>query len=203
VVCSTNKDLEAAVETRAFREDLFYRIDEMGLHLLPLRERKEDIPQLCAYLMGKVAGQIGKSAPRLTPSSLQVLKQWNWPGNLRELENWIARVIILGGQEAIVEEFRRQVMLANAVDNREASIGHLREASHQAVSAATRAAILKVLNANQGNRRRTADELNMSYRSLLSKLREMGVYQRRRSHLGLQYRTDSPPPRRPKGPDIV
>jgi two-component system response regulator AtoC len=188
VICATNSDLEAAVEARAFRQDLYYRIDVVGLRLLPLRERKEDIPQLCEYFLQKLARKLGKSAPQLNPTALHLMEQWNWPGNLRELENWIARVIILGGDEALGAELRRRVALADTMDSARPRIGYLKETSRQAASAAARAVILKVLQANGWNRRKTAEQLNMSYRSLLYKLREAGVPQRRKSHKGL------PPP---------
>jgi two-component system response regulator AtoC len=180
VICATNSDLNAAVAKRAFREDLFYRIDVISLHLSPLRERKEDIPQLCEYLMQKLAKKLGRKAERLTPTALHLLKQWSWPGNMRELENWIVRVLVLGGEEALGEELSRQAALTNTMDNRQPRVGHLKEASRQAASTAARAVILKVLQANHWNRRKTAEELNMSYRSLLYKLRDAGVPQRRR-----------------------
>lgn len=192
VVCATNRDLEAAVEDRVFRRDLLYRIDVIGMHLLPLRERKDDIPQLCEYFMRTLSQKFGKSAPRLTPTALHLLKQWNWPGNLRELENWIARAIILGGEEALGAELKRQEALASNGADRQPRIGHFKETSREAASAAARAVILQVLQANHWNRRKTAEELKMSYRSLLYKLRDAGVPQRRRSHKGLRSNIDSP-----------
>jgi two-component system response regulator AtoC len=185
IICATNSDLDAAVETHAFRQDLFYRIDVIGLHLLPLRERKDDIPQLCEYFMHKLAGKFGKTAPQLAPDALHLLKQWNWPGNMRELENWIARAIALGGQEDIGAELSRQVALASKVDNLQVATGHLKEASRQAATEAVEAIILKVLEANHWNRRLTAQELNMSYRSLLYKLRDVCVPSRRKDRKGL------------------
>jgi two-component system response regulator AtoC len=181
VICATNSNLEAAIETRSFRQDLFYRIDVIGLHLLPLRERKEDIPQLCEYFMQKLARKFGMSAPQLTPAVVDSLKKRNWPGNLRELENWAARAIALGGEEALDAEFSRQIHLADGTGSAQAGIGRLKDASRQAASEAARTAILKVLQANHWDRRTTAEDLNMSYRSLLYKLRDVGVTQRRRN----------------------
>ncbi|MGA9673403.1 MAG: sigma-54 dependent transcriptional regulator [Terracidiphilus sp.] len=192
VVCATSRDLEAAVESRAFRQDLFCRIDVMCLKLQPLRNRKEDIPQLCDFFMHKLAGKFGRKAARLTPTAMHLLKQWNWPGNLRELENWIARVLILGADEALGAELRRQVMLASSADHRQNLAGDFTESSRETVSAATRAVILQVLRANHWNRRKTAQDLNMSYRSLLYKLRDVGMPQRRRRHIGLHSHGDSP-----------
>jgi two-component system response regulator AtoC len=185
LICATNSDLKSAVEGRTFRQDLFYRLDVVGLHLVPLRERKEDIPQLCIYFMEKLTRKFGRSAPRLTPSALDLLRQWNWPGNMRELENWVARVIILGSEEELASELSRQVALASAVDNRLPRISRLKEVPRQAASAAAWAVILNVLQANRWNLRKTAEELNMSYRSLVYRLRDAAMPRRRRSHKGL------------------
>jgi two-component system, NtrC family, response regulator AtoC len=185
IVCATNSDLEKAVERRAFREDLFYRIEVINLRLLPLRERKEDIPLLCEHFLKKLARRLDRSAPSLTPGAVHMLKQWNWPGNLRELENWMRRVVILGDERALGEELGRQQAYARGEDNLPAQKGHLKDASRHAASAAARTVILKVLQANRWNRRKTAEDLNMSYRSLLYKLREAGVPQRRKNHKGL------------------
>jgi two-component system response regulator AtoC len=184
VICATNSDLEAAVETHAFRQDLFYRIDVIGLHLLPLRERKEDIPQLCEYFMQKLTRKFGKSAPLLTPAILHLLNEWNWPGNLRELENWIARAIALDGEETLGLELSRQVAFAGSLGNPKSENAHLQDTSRRAAAEAARAAILKVLQANHWNPRMTAEDLNTSYRSLLYKLRDTGGIQRRKNKKG-------------------
>jgi two-component system response regulator AtoC len=191
VICATNSDLEAAVKARTFRQDLLYHIDVIDLRLLPLRERKEDIPQLCEFFMQKLARKFGKSALQLTPSALHLLKQWTWPGNLRELENWIARVIILGGEEALGAELRRKVAFANTVDRRQPRVGHFREAAGGTASAAGRAVILQVLRANRWNRRKTAEELKISYRSLLYRMRGAGLPRRRQSRKGPHPNGDS------------
>ena len=182
VICATNTDLQRAVKMGTFREDLLYRIDVVCLHLPALRDRKIDIPQLCEYFLEKLARQFRRAAPTLNPATLHLLKQWNWPGNLRELENWVARAIIFGDDAALGAELRSQMAIASTFDSRRRRIGPLKEISRRAMSAASTAIILKVLQANNWNRRRTAEELNMSYRSLLYKLREVGLPQRRRSH---------------------
>ncbi len=184
VVCATNFHLLEAVETGAFREDLFYRIDVVSLRLLPLRDRKTDIPQLCEYLLQKLSRQFQRSIPRLHPITLDLLKQWDWPGNLRELENWIARAIILGDDEAPGAELRRQLEKPNGFADRRPRLGSVKVAAHRTTSVVTSALILKALQANRWNRRKTAEELNMSYRALLYKLRDVGLPQRRRSQRG-------------------
>ena len=184
VICATNINLQDAVKRGAFREDLFFRIEGITIGLLALRDRTDDIPQLCEYFLRKLAKQFGRNAPGLDALTLRLLTQWTWPGNLRELENWVARAIILGDAEALRDELKRRLSLANYWNNRQVRGGLLRDASRRATSSASNALILKVLQANRWNRRKTAEDLKMSYRSLLYKLREAGIPQRRRAHRG-------------------
>jgi len=179
IICATNCDLELAVENRTFRQDLFYRIDVIGLRLAPLRERREDIPQLCQYLLQKLSRKFGKSAPPVTETALHLLAQWNWPGNIRELENWVMRSIILGGDEALRSELSHQLAVAHSAESSYSGGGHLKVASREAALATERAVILKALQANHWNRRKTAKELGVSYRSLLYKLHDAGMPHRR------------------------
>jgi two-component system, NtrC family, response regulator AtoC len=188
VICATNVDLRRAVESGAFREDLFYRIDVLTIRLAALRDRKDDIPQLCAHFLERLSRKFGRQAPALDPRILTLLTQWNWPGNLRELENWVARAIILGEAESLGAELKRRLGQVNYWDSRQSRFGHLKEVSRRAASSASNALILKTLQGNHWNRRKTAEDLKMSYRSLLYKLREAGVPQRRRNHRGF------PPP---------
>jgi two-component system response regulator AtoC len=184
VVCATNIDLQKAVEVGTFREDLFYRINVVSLRPSPLRDRKTDIPQLCEYFLQKLSLQFRRNIPQLRPVTLQLLKQWDWPGNLRELENWIARAIILGDDEALGAELERRLEMSNGLASRLSRSGSLKDAADRATSTVTSTLILKALQANRWNRRRTAEELNMSYRALLYKLRDAGIPQRRKSHRG-------------------
>ena len=109
IICATSISLAEAVARGTFRKDLFYCIDAISFRLSALRERKEDIPELWEFFTAKLARRLGKEAPQLTPAVLEVLNQWNWPGNLLELENCIARVIVLGDESAICEELMRHV----------------------------------------------------------------------------------------------
>jgi DNA-binding NtrC family response regulator len=109
IVCATSINLAEAVARGTFRKDLFYCIDAISFRLPALRERKEDIPQLWEFFTRKLARRLGKDIPQLTPAVLSVLNQWNWPGNLLELENCIARVIVLGDEAAICEELMRHL----------------------------------------------------------------------------------------------
>jgi two-component system, NtrC family, response regulator AtoC len=182
IICSTRIDAEAAVLEQALHRDQFAENDLIRVHLPALRERKQDIPRLCEFLMEKQAMRFGKNAHQLTQATMQLLKQWQWPGNLRELENWIARVVILGSQEVLAAELRHQVVLAGALDTARAPGGQPGLTARHTAPIATQAAILKVLQAHGWSRRRKAEELRISYRALLYRLRDANVPRRRRSH---------------------
>lgn len=109
-VCATSVDLQAASAKQAFLTELLGNFSVHRIVLLPLRERREDIPELCEYLLAKLAREFGRPVPRLSPYALHALQQWKWPGNIRELENWIARIVIFGTEEAIGLDFNRQLI---------------------------------------------------------------------------------------------
>ena len=184
VVCATNVHLREAIQSGAFREDLFRRIQAVSLLLSPLRERKLDIPQLCEYFLQKLSRQFRRAMPQLSSATPELLKQWDWPGNLRELENWIARAVILGGDEALVVELKRQLKPSKRPAGRQHRLNSLKDRANPATSLVTGALILKALQANRWNRRKAAEELRMSYRALLFRLRSAGMPQKRRTHRG-------------------
>ena len=95
IVAATNRDLKEMVRTGAFREDLYYRLNAFLVYLPPLRERKEDIPELAEYFKDRMAGHIGKQIDPLTPEIIEVLQGYDWPGNVRELEHTIQRAVVL------------------------------------------------------------------------------------------------------------
>ena len=88
------------------------------VRLLPLRERKRDLPALCEYLVEKCARNFGRSMPRLSATVLEEFERWHWPGNVRELENWIARIVIFGSEDTVGLDFRRHVETREAWDAR-------------------------------------------------------------------------------------
>jgi formate hydrogenlyase transcriptional activator len=95
VIAATNRDLPATVATGAFRQDLFYRLNVFPIRLPPLRERKEDVALLARYLIGRYANRAGKPVPDIAPHTLALLAAYDWPGNIRELQNVIERAVIL------------------------------------------------------------------------------------------------------------
>lgn len=182
IVCSTRIGTEPIAASSPEDRDLLRTDGLVRLRLPALRERKQDIPLLCDFLMQKQAGRFGKKPHRLTPRTLRLLEQWQWPGNLRELENWVARVVILGSQEKLAEELRDQAVLDGAPADLNTLEDNAADEASQAVSTATQAAILRILQAHGWSRRRAARELRMSYRALLGNLRDANVPRRRRSH---------------------
>src|SRR2546428_6583846 len=104
VVCATNRRLEKEMEAGSFRSDLFYRINVVNMHLPPLRERREDIPELVNYFLEFYAGMFKCSARPLLPQLVQQLQKYDWPGNIRQLENLIKRYVILGSEEVITSD---------------------------------------------------------------------------------------------------
>jgi two-component system NtrC family response regulator len=104
VVAATNRDLKEEVQEGRFREDLFYRLNVVHLHVPPLRQRQEDIPPLAAHFIKKYAAENVRGKLRLTPEALKVLVQYAWPGNVRELENVMERAVILCHNHLITPE---------------------------------------------------------------------------------------------------
>jgi DNA-binding NtrC family response regulator len=102
LICATNRNLEEMVQKGTFREDLYYRLNVVQLHLPALRERRDDIPLLAQQFLEKFAGQFHKKAARFSPQAMHALESYNWPGNVRELENVVQRAAVLC-EERVVE----------------------------------------------------------------------------------------------------
>lgn len=177
IVCATHAHLAAAVKSGTFREDLFNHLDVMCFDLPALRERKEDIPQLWEFFAEKLALKFRETAPSLTPAVLRVLEQWDWPGNLCELESCIARIMILGDEEGIGEQLRRQAAFVSAADEREEKGSPAKTISRNAMPEAV---ILQVLQAYHYGQRKTTEELKRNHRLPLYRLKKIVGLQRPR-----------------------
>ena len=109
LVCVSSADLGTGIKSRTCVESLLGLPNLHHVRMLPLRERKEDIPQLCEYLLGRFARDFGRPVPRLSSNVLETFQRWKWPGNIRELENWITRIVIFGAEDVVGLEFSRQL----------------------------------------------------------------------------------------------
>jgi two-component system response regulator AtoC len=175
VVCATNRQLEVEIENGTFRQDLFYRINVVNLHLPPLRERRGDIEELTNYFLEYYNRKYNCRARTLSSDLLGVLQKYHWPGNIRELENLVKRYVILGSEEVITNDLvAREPDYSMPEINVDGPIS-LKKVTRQATHDLERKIILKVLQAHHWNRKRAARALNISYRALLYKIRDAGL----------------------------
>lgn len=175
VICATNRHLPGEIESGKFRSDLLYRINVISITLPSLRERREDIPYLAEYIREQCNRRFKREVPPLSRETLQVLQNREWPGNVRELENSIARYVVLGTEETFYSEhFERKSAKASYEPLPDGNIP-LKRIAQQVTRRTERDLILKVLQANHWNRRKTAEVLKISYRALLYKVRQAGL----------------------------
>ena len=165
ILVATHRDLGAMVKEGRFREDLFYRLNVLRIHLPPLRERPEDIPSLVHQLLQRHAMRNGAAMPHLTPEAMRALCQHPWRGNAREVANVLERALILADDRGIG-------ILQLPTDFREGSAGL---ALQDAVNRSERAHIALVLRLCGGNRERAAAELGISPATLFRRLERLGL----------------------------
>jgi two-component system response regulator AtoC len=179
IVCATNRHLHTEIEHGRFREDLFYRIAAMTIHLPPLRERAIDLPVICEYLLEYYNDKLNGRAPRLRPALLAKMQRYAWPGNVRQLENLIKRYVVMGSEDVILSELLQPAendSLGDFVFNGPIS---LKKLTRQTVRKIEAKIILHALHANNWNRKKAARSLDISYRALLYKLKDVGIPTRR------------------------
>ncbi len=175
VVCATNRQLEQEIETGTFRQDLFYRINVVNLHLPPLRERRNDVPDLAGYFLEYYNRKYNCRARELSAELMSAMQKYRWPGNIRELENMVKRYVILGSEEVISSDLvTREQEYFNPEINLDGPIS-LKKLTRQATRELERKVILKVLQAHHWNRKQAARALSISYRALLYKIRDAGL----------------------------
>jgi DNA-binding NtrC family response regulator len=177
IVAASNKDIEKAVQEKLFREDLFYRLNVFPIVIPPLRDRKEDIPLLVEYFIAKYCRELKTSPKTISPEALAALMSYPWKGNVRELENSIERAIILSEGDEISEDhivLNRQMAMDAALRNLPMS-GALEEVAREAIRIAETERIGKALKETKGNKSRAAELLQVSYKTLLTKIRDYGI----------------------------
>jgi DNA-binding NtrC family response regulator len=185
VVAATNRNLRAAVAARQYREDLFFRLSVFPITIPPLRERASDIPTLARHFIERFCRDLKKKPLMLSPAAAQEIQSYRWPGNVRELQNCIERAVILADGDAIhPRHLNLQPLLAAAPTPAEEQrdawdqidlSGSLGEATRRVIAIVEQRKIGETLKAMQGDRTRTAETLQISYKMLLAKCRDYGL----------------------------
>jgi formate hydrogenlyase transcriptional activator len=191
LIAATNRDLEKMIAAREFRSDLYYRLHVFPIRIPPLRDRKEDIPQLVSYFVQKFAKQMQKKIEAISPAVMKGLTAWEWPGNIRELENFIERaVIITRGKslEAPLGELRK----TNTVELPPADQRELKQVAGERTNSRSdktsvadeyeskqRDEIIRALTACKGRvggAHGAAARLGMNRTTFLSRMKKFGIY---------------------------
>ncbi len=173
LIAATNKDLRALVKDGKFREDLFYRLEVIPITLPSLRERKEDIPLLVDHFIEKFNRHSKKQLRGLNSRTMGALLRYHWPGNIRELENFIERAAVMADQDVLDVTDLTQILSPAPPGALPASPPPENGTWPQSLKEAERALILKTLQGVQGNRTRAAELLGISLRGLYYKLKEL------------------------------
>lgn len=164
VLAATNRNLMEEVENGRFRDDLYYRLNVISIHLPPLRDRKEDIPLLCHYFLKKYSAKEGKPVTSFSSGALQALMDYDWPGNVRQLENAVSHAVILAQEDTI----RRQHLPRFLFQSQD-------PAPAVSLSEHEKRLILQVLRQTQWNKHEAAKKLQVSRSTLYSKIQRYGL----------------------------
>ena len=190
IICATNRNLEEAIGKGRFRDDLFYRLNEITIFLPPLRDRKEDIPLLVGHFIDKYTKLYQREVARLSEGALEQLGTAPWPGNVRQLENLIKQVVVRGDESIIVDLLAAQALPSGARSGFAATQTpesqarpfagpdksySLKKRVGEAVTREEKGLISEVLTKTNWNRRKASEILEISYRSLLYKIKEYSL----------------------------
>ncbi len=178
IIAATNRKLEEAIDQGEFRADLFYRLNTFTIHLPPLRERLEDIPLLAYHFLKLAQAKVNKRVERIAPEALEAMKNYHWPGNLRELENVIERALVLTDSNEIrVEHLPMGLQNGNhqtSLDNSRLSEG-LNDLKNRMIGKIERDALVRYLQQNQGNVSKAARAARVSRRTFYRLLEKHGI----------------------------
>jgi len=170
VVAATNRDLSAEVKRGTFREDLFHRLNVVSLRTPPLRERGEDIELLANAFLTRAAAAAGRSLRGFTPAAISAMRHYDWPGNIRELENAIERAVVLGDLPEVQLEDLPDSVLETTASSPDAA-----PAFHRSIHDAKRGAIIEAWHKAKGDYKIAADHLGVHPNSLLRMIRTLGL----------------------------
>jgi transcriptional regulator with PAS, ATPase and Fis domain len=188
ILAATNIDIPQALATKRLREDLYYRLNAFTLHLPPLRERKEEIPILLKHFMTRMAEQYARPQLPLSPPLLEACQRHSWPGNLRELNNFLKRYLILGDENLAAAELQPRHdgsgggAHPDSGNRATESGGGLKSLARSAKDEAEGEAIRQALEQTNWNRKQAAALLQISYKALLYKIRQYGIAEAKSHH---------------------
>src|SRR5882672_3772044 len=171
ILAATNIDIPQALAAKRLREDLYYRLNAFTLSLPPLRERKEEVPILLKHFMSRMAEQYARAPLPLSPSLMEACLAHSWPGNLRELSNFVKRYLILADEKLAVSELHPKGETGSAGGGQGDEEGGLKSLGRNAKDEAEADAIAKALDQTNWNRKQAAALLKISYKALLYKIR--------------------------------
>jgi DNA-binding NtrC family response regulator len=175
VITATNKNLEQEVRAGRFREDLYYRLNVIPLHVPPLRERKEDIPLLVEHFLRKFAEQYGTEPKRLTPRAISFLRRYDWPGNVRQLENVIHRAFIMVESDTIDVDDLPEEVKSNVISPAKPETQIEIPEGGISLEEVERLLILAALQRAKGNQVEAARLLGISRRRLQYRMEKYGI----------------------------
>jgi DNA-binding NtrC family response regulator len=186
ILAATNINIPEALATKRLREDLYYRLNAFTLHLPPLRDRKEEVPILLKHSMTRMAERYARAPLPLTPALLKACHDHTWPGNLRELNNFLKRYLILGDENLAVSELQPKGDGPGGTrsdsGSRNDSGGGLKSLARSAKDEAEAEAITQALDQTNWNRKQAAAILQISYKALLYKIRQYGIAEVKAHH---------------------
>ncbi|MBS1243096.1 MAG: two component, sigma54 specific, transcriptional regulator, Fis family [Nitrospirae bacterium] len=174
IVAATNKNIEQAVQAKQFREDLFYRLNVFPITIPPLRERRDDIPPLAQHFLNKFSAEVRKGPITIADEAMDILMKSPWKGNIRELENVIERAVIYaeGGVVRSQDLGISEASIISALAEHVPMDGPLQEVAAAATRIAESRRIRQVLKQTGGNKTRAAEVLQVSYKTLLTKIKD-------------------------------
>ena len=183
ILAATNVDLEVAITEKRFREDLYYRLNAFTITIPSLRERKEEIPMLVKQMMGRAAARAGQEPVEFSARLIEAAQEYHWPGNLRELRNFVTRMLVLQDQESALTDLQAKIRAKSPeVDLRRqtpvvaaAALSGMKGVVNEQKQQIESRMITEALSASGWNRRRAATNLNISYRALLYKIQQHGL----------------------------
>jgi len=170
IIATSNRILKEAIQEKIFREDLYYRLNVIPIHLVPLRERLEDIPLLVNHFIEKYNAENHKNVSSVDDNVMRLLLSYHWPGNVRELENYIERGVVTSGNKILSkEDFPKELVLGKLADEVIKFDGGLTLAEGE------KFLILKALERSGGNKTKAAEALNITPRTIRNKLAEYNI----------------------------